>query len=239
MVHSRRWTWFVIWMVAGLIVAGCGSASDVTPTSPAATPTSLLPPATQPSGDAAGHLTAAQTALENGNLVLAEQEYRNAAALDPESARAQFGLGNVYVRLNHLSEAEAAFKAALALEPNMTSAHVNLGVTYYQMGQLSKAADELNAALRLEPDDAQTLYLLGAVRLQENNLSAAEELLLKARDLKPDLPEVYYGLGVLYKLKGQKTEAITAFEKFLEVGPGQDPAAMDHARQELKSLQGQ
>jgi len=228
-----------MWVAVGLVVVGCGSASDATPAPPTAASTPMLPPATQPSGDAASHLAAAQTALENGNLVLAEQEYRNAAALDPKSARAQFGLGNVYVRLNRLAEAESAFKAALELEPNMTSAHVNLGVTYYQMGQLSKAADEFNAALRLEPDDAQTLYLLGAVRLQENNLSAAEELLIKARDLKPDLPEVYYGLGVLYKLKGQKSEAITAFEKFLEVGPGQDPAAMDHARQELKSLQGQ
>jgi tetratricopeptide (TPR) repeat protein len=77
------------------------------------------------------------------------------------------------------------------------------------------------------------------VRIQENNLPEAERLLTKARDLDPKLPEVYYGLGVVYKLKGQKTEAIAAFEKFLQIGPGQDPTAMDYARSELKDLKGQ
>ena len=143
------------------------------------------------------------------------------------------------VRLGKLAEAETAYKAALAADPGMIVAHANLGVTYYQMTQLPKAADEFTAALKLNPNDAATTYLLGAVRLQEQNLAEAEKLLLKARDLDPKLPEVYYGLGALYKLKGQKVEAIAAFEKFLEVGPGQDPQATENARNELKALKGQ
>ena len=121
----------------------------------------------------------------------------------------------------------------------MIAAHANLGVTYYQMNQLPKAADEFIAALKLNPNDAATTYLLGAVRLQEKNLAEAEKLLLKARDLDPKLPEPYYGLGALYQLKGQKAEAIAAFEKFLEIGPGQDPQAAEYARNELKALKGQ
>ena len=97
----------------------------------------------------------------------------------------------------------------------------------------------LTAALKINPNDAATAYLLGAVRLQEKNLAEAERLLLKARDLDPKLPEAYYGLGALYKLKGQKTEAIAAFEKFLEIGPGQDPQAGEYAQAELKALKGQ
>jgi tetratricopeptide (TPR) repeat protein len=107
------------------------------------------------------------------------------------------------------------------------------------MGQLSKAAESLGAALELEPNDAKTLYLAAAVRLQENRLTDAEQLLIKARTADPNLPEVYYGLGVLYRLKGQKQDAINAFEKFLAIGPGQDLSAADHARQELESLKGQ
>ena len=127
-----------------------------------------------------------------------------AVSQDPESAQAQFGLGNALVRQGKLAEAEAAYKAALAADPNMTAARANLGVVYYQLGQLAKAADEFTAALKASPNDAATTYLLGAVRLQENNLAEAERLLLKARDLDPNLPEAYYGLGALYKLKGRK-----------------------------------
>ena len=209
-----------------LLVAGCARSAPGTPVVP------------QSSGDLDALLTSAQTALDSGNLPAAEQGYRAAVGRNPGSAAAQFGLGNVLVRLGKLADAESAYKAALAADPGMIAAHANLGVTYYQMGQLAKAADEFTAALKVNPNDAATTYLLGAVRLQENNVSEAEKLLLKARDLDPKLPEAYYGLGALYKLKGQKAEAIAAFEKFLEIGPGQDPQAMEYAKNELKALKG-
>lgn len=197
------------------------------------------PAGATPSGDLAATLTQAQQALEAGNLTAAEQGFRAAIAIDPRSAQAQFGLGNALVRQNKLPEAEAAYQAALKADPNMATAHANLGVVYYQQGNLGKAADAFNAALRIKADDAQTLYLLGAVRIQENNLTEAEKLLIKARDLDPNLPEVYYGLGVLYKQRGQTDQAIAAFEKFLEIGPGQDASAADYARRELAELKGQ
>ncbi len=231
----RVFAWMSLLIVA-LLVAGCGSAA---PNTPPALPAPPQAAATRPSGTVDERLTAGQAALDRGDVTAAEQEYTAAVALDPKSAKAQFGLGNVYVRTSRLTEAEKAYKAALALDPRLAAAHANLGVAYYQMGQLGPAASAFDAALKLEPNDPQTLYLMAVVRLQENNLPAAETLLIQARDLKPDLPEVYYGLGVLYRLKGQKTEAIAAFEKFLAIGPGQDPSATEYAKQELKALKGQ
>ena len=211
MVHVRRqrvWLSGLVAVALGVLVlvtGGCGSpAQEVVVETPALPgPARVL--ATRPSGDAASHIAAGQAALEGGNVGKAEQEYRDAVALDPKSARAQFGLGNVYVRVNRLPEAEQAFKAAIANDPKMAGARANLGVVYYQLGQLGQAATAFQEALRIEPDDPSTLYLLAAVRLQENNLIEAEKLLVQARDRKPDLPEVHYGLGVLYRLKGQKT----------------------------------
>lgn len=239
MIASRYLPWFCVAIITVALV-GCGSAEPTRP-APAPlrpSPPAPQPPATRPSGDAPSRLRAAEAALDQGNLVLAEREFRDALALDPKSAKAQFGLGNVYVRMNRLADAEVAYKAALALDAGLASAHSNLGVVYYQMGQLARAAAEFQTALSIEPDDPQTLYLMAVVRLQENNLTAAEELLVKARDRKPDLPEVYFGLGTLYKLKGQKAEAIAAFEQFLALGPAQDPAAADYARRELQALKG-
>jgi tetratricopeptide (TPR) repeat protein len=204
-------------LMVGLLLAGCASGAP----NPPAAPTVLAAPTA--SGDLNALLTAAQTAVGK----------------NPGSAAAQFGLGNALVRLGKLAEAEIAYKAALAADPKLIAAHANLGVTYYQMNQLPKAADAFIAALKLNPNDAATTYLLGAVRLQEKNLAEAEKLLLKARDLDPKLPEPYYGLGALYQLKGQKAEAVAAFEKFLAIGPGQDAQALEYARNELKALKGQ
>jgi protein O-GlcNAc transferase len=233
-VMISRQTLSVFLTASFILLTACSRPANVTPS-----PTGPPPlAATSSSGDAAGYLAAGETALSRNDFATAEKQYRDAATLDPRSAKAQFGLGNVYVRQGRFAEAEQAYKAALALEPGMTAAQTNLGVTYYQMGQLSKATDSLTTALKAEPNDAKTLYLVAVIRLQENNLPEAEELLVKARGVDPNLPEVYYGLGVLYRLKGQKEDAIKAFEKFLAIGPGQDPGAVDHARQELEALKG-
>ena len=61
----------------------------------------------------------------------------------------------------------------------------------------------------------------------------------KAIELNPELPEPYYGRGVIYKLKGEKDKAIEDLEHFLEIGPGQDPRAVDEARKLLKELKGE
>ena len=190
---GRDWVWRAAAcavLMVGLPLVGCASGAPNAPAPPVlAAPTA--------SGDLNALLTAAQTALDGGNLAAAEQSYRAAVGKNPGSATAQFGLGNALVRLGKLAEAEIAYKAALAADPKLIAAHANLGVTYYQMNQLPKAADEFIAALKLNPNDAATTYLLGAVRLQEKNLAEAEKLLLKARDLDPKLPEAYYGLGAL------------------------------------------
>jgi tetratricopeptide (TPR) repeat protein len=250
-MSRTRWLYVGLIILALISIAGCASPAEVvvseTSTSPrpteaplgTAVPPKTAAPPTQPSGDAATHITAGRAAMAAGDLSKAEQEYMDALALDPNSAQAQFSLGNLYVRSNRLAEAEKAFLAALASDPKMATAQANLGVVYYELGQFPQAASAFEAVLKAEPSDAATMYLLAAVRLQEENLPEAEKLLLAARDIKPDLPEVYYGLGVLYRLKGQKEDAIQAFEKFLAIGPGQDPTAMDFARKELEQLKGQ
>jgi Flp pilus assembly protein TadD len=225
----------LVLLAVGLVVlAGCAARTTGEPS-----PTALAPPTTiLPSGDVTGHLEAGEAALNQADLVTAEREYRSAASLDPNSAQAQFGLGNVYVRQGRFAEAERAYKAALSLDPAMSAAQTNLGVAYYQLGQLSRAADALALALEMEPNDAKTIYLMAVIRLQENKLPEAEQLLVKAKEIDPNLPEVYYGFGVLYRLKGQNQDAIDAFERFLAVGPGQDPASIEHAQQELEALKG-
>jgi len=60
-----------------------------------------------------------------------------------------------------------------------------------------------------------------------------------ALEYDPDLPEAHFGLGTVYKLQGNKEEAIGAFERFLELGPAQDPQAQVEAERQLRELKGQ
>ena len=55
-----------------------------------------------PNSGLSAALAAGKAALEASNLAVAEQRYREAVAIDPQSAAAQLGLGNALVRQGKL-----------------------------------------------------------------------------------------------------------------------------------------
>jgi tetratricopeptide (TPR) repeat protein len=155
------------------------------------------------------------------------------------SADQHFEQANSYYEQGDLENAAESFEAALALQPSHLGSLTNLGVVYYQMGRLDEAVTQFETGLQVDRSDAQLHYLLGAARLQQGRLEEAEQSFLQAQSLQRDLPETQYGLGALYKLQGRIDEAIAAFERFLDLGPAQDPQAAEEARRQLQELQGQ
>ncbi|MCS6843977.1 MAG: tetratricopeptide repeat protein [Caldilineales bacterium] len=153
-------------------------------------------------------------------------------------ARALFDQANSLYQQGRYEEAEATFRQASELDPTNPDIFANLGVTLYTLQRLDEAITTFHAALRLAPNDASIHYLLGAALLQANRLDEAEQSFLRANQLDPRLGEPYFGLGVLYRLRGDRERAITAFEKFLEIGPSPngDPNAIPAAQEELKAL---
>ncbi len=89
------------------------------------------------------------------------------AQANPNSAQAQFELGNAYTDAGQWEQAQAAFQKAIELDPNFQSAYANLGVVYYQLGQLDLSASQYQKALELDPTDGDVAYNLGALYLQQ------------------------------------------------------------------------
>jgi tetratricopeptide (TPR) repeat protein len=152
------------------------------------------------------------------------------------SAQEYFDQGNALYEQGDLQAAISAYREAVALDDKNAGYWHNLGVAYYSLNRLDEASDGFQRGLALEPDNAELNYLMGVVSIQFDQLAKAETYLTRANRLNPDLPEPYFGLGVLYRLQGQREQAITAFETFLELGPGQDPAAVPVAQAELDAL---
>ncbi len=152
------------------------------------------------------------------------------------SADTYFQQGNAAFDQGNLAEAEQAFRQALAIDGANAAYWTNLGVTYYSLGQLDDAEQAFISGLVAAPDDAELHYLLGATYLQLERLDDAQTNMQTATELDPSLAEPYFGLGALYQLQGKRAEAIKAFERFLEIGPGQDPAAAPAAQATLEAL---
>ncbi|GAB4431595.1 MAG: hypothetical protein Kow0031_12690 [Anaerolineae bacterium] len=168
------------------------------------------------------------------------------AQANPNSADAQFELGNALYQQGQMAPAIEAYKAAIELDPQYTAAYANLGVTYYQMQEFELAARQYEKALELNPNDGDVAYNLGALYLQQA-LSAAEqpdtallnqsvEQLEQARQLSPELAEPYFTLGVAYLAMNQPAQARESFETFLSLGAGQDARAKQEAERYLDML---
>ena len=187
--------------------------------------------------------TSAKVSPESQTLVTAPEA---TAQANPDSAQAQFELGNAYVQAGQWDQALAAFQKAIELDPNFQGAYANLGVVYYQLEKLDLAASQYKKALELDPNDGDVAYYLGALYLQQallNNNPANPDLLNQAiaqlehaRELDPNLAEPYFSLGVAYNALNQPEEAIQAFETFLERDSGQDPRASQEAKRYLEAL---
>jgi Tfp pilus assembly protein PilF len=55
-------------------------------------------------------------------------------------------------------------------------------------------------------------------------------------ELDPNLPQAHFSLGVVYEKRGQNQEAISEFQRFLELDDGSDPTATAAAQDYLSRL---
>lgn len=171
------------------------------------------------------------------------------ALADPDSAEAQFNLGNYYVNNGLLDSAVVAYQRAIELDPLYQGAYANLGVVYYQQGEFELAASQYEKALELDSTDGDVVYNLGALYLQQalsgggppdiDLINQSVTQLQAAIALDPSLAEPYFTLGVAYITLNQPADAITAFETYLELDKGTDPRASQEAQRYLDSLRTQ
>ena len=117
----------------------------------------------------------------NGNGSAALEEYRKAAATDPEDGLAWHGIGVCLVHLDRLPEAAEAYGQALARIPQSALTHYNLGIVQGRMGKDDLALGELKEANRLDPFDlrirSDMAVALGRTGNEAESLRIVQEVL--------------------------------------------------------------
>ncbi|MDE0263184.1 MAG: tetratricopeptide repeat protein [Bryobacterales bacterium] len=112
----------------------------------------------------------------------ANDHFRRAVELQPQSVGFRTNFGASLMRLGQASEAERQFRYALELEPNHPTASFNLGTTLLQQGRPGEALPWLEEALSLQPDLYQNAYQLAYCRFLLGKYEAADSLLKRLAD---------------------------------------------------------
>src|SRR6266436_4674922 len=171
----------------------------------------------------------------------AELNYKLAAKQDPDDARAQLGLGNVYLDQGRLQDAVYAYQQALKVKKDYVDAYQPLSYSLAQLNRFPEAAEALKQALVYDPNNAEiynNLAFAYGQGLQNRNevlsnayknlgnaynglkdYSEAAEALKKAAEIEPTNAAAQFNLGLALYNGKRYSEAIEAYKTVVKLRP--------------------
>ena len=144
--------------------------------------------------EAEPHLDAGQLLERENKFADAEQEYKQAVALDP-SSDALASLAEIYVRGRRFPEAEEYLRKLVAAHPDKAAAHFQLGRTLEAEGKHDDAIAELEAAAKLAPQDEAVQRGLAEAYSNAGRQDRAEGAYRKLLATHPNEAELHRSLG--------------------------------------------
>ncbi len=157
---------------------------------------------------------------QKGDLVQAEQTYRQILDTVPNHAGSIHNLGLVLYQRGNVEEAIAMYRRALAIAPNYDEAYNNLGVALESQGHLNEAYDAYQQALQLNPSYATAYNNLGDVLRKLRRLPEAEKMYREALRLEPRNVLACVNIGSALWSQGRTREAEEAFRQSIRLEPG-------------------
>jgi TolB-like protein/class 3 adenylate cyclase/Tfp pilus assembly protein PilF len=168
------------------------------------------------------------------SLIEAEGLFRKALELDPQLARAYYGLATVQMYLidlglapsveETLSKMMAAAQKAVELDPDDGKTHLALGGAYAYQGKAEQALAEFDRAETLSPSDADLLLVIAWTIPAFGESERAVSLAEKALKLNPHYPDWYnQGLSLVFFF-GEQYDKAVKYRLLVK-----EPAALDYA----------
>jgi tetratricopeptide (TPR) repeat protein len=170
---------------------------------------------------------ASVTDLRNKGRDLEALQHLRALVKDyPDSARAQFVLGQTLNRLGSGMEAEPVLREALRLDPSNSIAHFELGSILQQQGKEDAAAQSYRKATQLQPDLAPAYFNLSFCLNKPEEHESKVQALRDAVRYKPDFAPALRQLGGLLAQDGHYAEAREYLERAVQLAPADERAKL-------------
>lgn len=181
--------------------------------------------------------TAREKARDDASLQKAADLYRETIKLRPAFPAAHVGLARVLLDLNEFKQAHAEIDAARRTKPAYAEASAVEGRIYREEAFSDDAIRSFRRAIR-EGGGVQPEAYVGIARVLEDKGQFAEaivEFKKALAQLSDSEPVIYQMLGAAYEKIEKPKDAVTAYEKYLELAPnGSYAAAIRSILEQLK-----
>lgn len=115
------------------------------------------------------HYNLANYYYENGDWILAVEEFKRSSSINDKNELAYSGLGKSYAQIGEYDNSIDAFKKAIALKPDYLELYRNLGSVYFAMGRMNDAIMVYEKVIKLSPNDVDAYYMLGKCHYHDGN----------------------------------------------------------------------
>lgn len=135
----------------------------------------------------------------------------------PESARAQYNLGQEYTKRGNYEKSIRHYAQSLKQDYNDFQTHNNLGIAYKENGELDKAIEEFKIATILKKNYGEAHFNLAITLEEKGDINSAIEEYNISLGLKSDNIIAIYNLGNIFVTKGDMKNAELMFEKAIKI----------------------
>ena len=138
---------------------------------------------------------------------------------NPHDPIAYKGLSDQHLELGMPDKALEVLNQGLALFPDMVELHFNRGLALDRLNRPDEARNEYLWVVERKPDHLGACHNLGQIYFNENQIDKAIDVLNRGIDLGLRHPAVFVLLGRAYNTIGKWDDALTSFDRVLEIQP--------------------
>ena len=157
------------------------------------------------------------------NMIIAEDNLKKVAELNPNDLETKMVLGGVLTRGRAFSSAVSIYKDITELDPESDEAYLKMGTVYIEMRNWKEAISPLEKAVELNRDNSDAYYNIGVAYEELKDYEKAIENYKKFIESKPkDLKDTYLRLGIAQLEAEQFEGAADSLEHAIENNPEND-----------------
>jgi tetratricopeptide (TPR) repeat protein len=169
------------------------------------------------SNDARFHLAVGDTYIKKRDIDKAEEAYKTAAEVEPDSIHAHLALGSFFIARRNLEKAEEEFKRAADLAPKDSVIQIRL-VDFYLLSRKNEEAKTLLRGLTEEVPDFLPAWLkLAELAFSERDYEEAARALDIFIEKSPNNPDALELRGRIHFARGERTEATEKFREAINI----------------------
>jgi len=173
---------------------------------------------------------------KRGENEKAIEGYTKVIEMDPMNVEARTNLGVIYKNMGKPLQAVKEFQTVLSMNPKHENAHNNLGVIFYLQGNLKSAIQEFREVIDINSRNKEAYINLGVIYKKKNRIPKAKRMFENALSIDLHSPEANYNLGLICEESGDIKQAISNYQKFIDLSDSTYPELAAKVESRLKML---